>query len=343
MKDSREGNMSHVDEGVLHAYLDAELPAAERAAVEAHVAQCADCHARLAEERALVARASEVLGFAAPRERPAPSFDQVGRRQRRSPWHVRMPVAWAASIALALGVGYYMHAPDTVVPNAAPRDIAAVQDRVVTPGESRAELPPPQRSPELGAARRNANRAAPRAAPLPIAPPSGERADVATTAQQRSDSPSSVLGEVAIRPEGYVLRSRQPAAAAAPAAVAPRLEEKVGGSEWPFASRDRARQILGTTPVGVPGLPVRAIRRDPGDNSGVVVEQELDAATVIQVYQRRVGQEQDTRALAREQSKAARPSNERLARFVGALRVEIAGPLQPDSLNRLLEQVQPLP
>ena len=33
---------------------------------------------------------------------------------------------------------------------------------------------------------------------------------------------------------------------------------------------------------------------------------------------------------------------ERLARYVGRLRVEIAGPLTPDSLNRLLEQVQPL-
>ena len=34
-------------------------------------------------------------------------------------------------------------------------------------------------------------------------------------------------------------------------------------------------------------------------------------------------------------------SNERLARFVGRLRIEIAGPLPKDSLNRLLESVKP--
>jgi hypothetical protein len=32
-----------------------------------------------------------------------------------------------------------------------------------------------------------------------------------------------------------------------------------------------------------------------------------------------------------------------LARYVGRLRVEISGPVSTDSLNRLLEQVEPLP
>jgi hypothetical protein len=108
--------------------------------------------------------------------------------------------------------------------------------------------------------------------------------------------------------------------------------------------------MLGTEPVGVPTLPVRSIRRDPAGDGGVLVEQELDSTTVIQLFERPA-----TATRAPFASPAARrldrstagvkenAAADRLARFVGSLRVEIAGPLSPDSLNRLLEQVQPLP
>src|ERR1700730_4346214 len=111
MQDSKEESMSHVDEGTLHAYLDGELPPPERAALEGHLAQCAPCRATLVEERALLERASALLGSAGPAERAAPPFEQLRRSPRRSPWRVRTPVAWAASIALALGLGYYLRNP----------------------------------------------------------------------------------------------------------------------------------------------------------------------------------------------------------------------------------------
>ena len=41
------GNMSHVDDGTLHAYLDGELTPVERARLEGHVAECAACRNRL--------------------------------------------------------------------------------------------------------------------------------------------------------------------------------------------------------------------------------------------------------------------------------------------------------
>jgi hypothetical protein len=121
-------------------------------------------------------------------------------------------------------------------------------------------------------------------------------------------------------------------------------------TEWPIIRREPARQILGTDPVGVPGLAVRQIRRSPAGDGIVLVEQQLDSATVIQLYQRSVTVERSgnapparapaaaPQALARDLSSA-----DRLARFVGRLRVEIAGPLSQDSLNRLLEQVKPIP
>ena len=92
--------MSHVDDGVLHAYLDGELSPTEAQGVEAHVAQCPACRQRLEEERALIARATELLARAAPPDRELPPFRPGDLKPAvRLWWHVRMPLAWAATIA----------------------------------------------------------------------------------------------------------------------------------------------------------------------------------------------------------------------------------------------------
>ena len=100
--------MPHVDEGALHAYLDGELASTERKTVDAHLAECASCRATLAEERALVERASALLGAARPADRPAPPFEQLGLpgSRKRPPWHVRMPVAWATMAAASPATAY---------------------------------------------------------------------------------------------------------------------------------------------------------------------------------------------------------------------------------------------
>src|SRR5712675_1687808 len=77
MQDWKEDGMSHVDEGTLHAYLDGELPSAERTALEAHLADCMTCRANLTEERALRERAVALFGSTRPAERPAPPFEQL--------------------------------------------------------------------------------------------------------------------------------------------------------------------------------------------------------------------------------------------------------------------------
>ena len=72
--------MQHPDEGVIHTWLDGELPAEEAAAIEAHIAECADCAAAVAEARGLIAASSrivsaldivpgDVIPVAAPRKR----------------------------------------------------------------------------------------------------------------------------------------------------------------------------------------------------------------------------------------------------------------------------------
>ena len=120
-------------------------------------------------------------------------------------------------------------------------------------------------------------------------------------------------------------------------------------NSWPRIDRQTAKSILGEEPVGLPDLATLTIRRSPDRDGVVVVEQELDNRTVIQIFQ-----QQSARANARFDSlvygassrsynRSVDRERDRLARFVGKLRVEIGGPVSVDSLNRLLDQVGPLP
>src|SRR5580765_2558366 len=126
-RDRKEDSMSHVDEGTLHAYLDGELSPAERTDLEQHLAQCAECRAQLAEERALLERSTALLAATRPAERPAPPFEQVRRAPKR-PWYLRTPVAWAASIVLAIGVGYYLRDTSNEFKAPTPQPVGSVRD-----------------------------------------------------------------------------------------------------------------------------------------------------------------------------------------------------------------------
>ncbi|HUC41901.1 MAG TPA: zf-HC2 domain-containing protein [Gemmatimonadales bacterium] len=358
----KEDSMSHVDEGALHAYLDGELPSAERAALEAHIAQCESCRAQLVEERALLDRANALLGAARPVERPVPSFEQLRRARQRSPWRVRTPVAWAASIVLALGFGYYLASMRAyrVAPEAAAPIAVATDQRLADKARDSAEVPQARRLAREEKAER------------PRATPEDERAfgqavalgrvdsgalKVATSAEPLNnarppETPQPTSG-VARQREADSLAASDRATSALPSAPAARMQQqdvltvrKPSANTWPRIDRQTATAILGEDPVGLPDLTTRTFRRSPDRDGIVVVEQELDARTVIQIFQ------QSARAnSSRIDSLVAEgylyhleaDRRDRLARFVGKLRVEIGGPVSVDSLNRLLEQVGRLP
>jgi len=345
--------MSHVDDGALHAYLDGELPSAERAALEAHVAGCPDCRARLTEERALVERASLLLGLAQPVERPAPPLHQL--RQPRLLWRLRVPLAWAASVVLALGLGYSLRGPSSAaIPEAASPVVAIDASPLLATEEDRAAAPAPK-----------ATASAPRQELSRTNQPTdglGAGLETKTGPDSFARTPPPVSGVVAIRPRAELRNAAPAPVAAAPAPIIVTesppgaaadlavLRGRLVATEWPIIRREPARRMLGSEPVGVPGLAVRVIRRSPTGDGTVLVEQQLDSSTVIQLFQRPASAEVAgyvTPAPMRFDRRAAgvqeRASADRLARFVGPLRVEIAGPLSQDSLNRLLEQVQPLP
>jgi len=379
--------MPHVDEGTLHAYLDGELPFAERKTLDVHLAECASCRTMLEEERALLDRASALLGAARPTERPAPPFEQlsVPRPPRRSPWRVRTPVAWAASIALALGIGYYLRQPSTGPVASAPEqhDVALVQqanerdkfaERFTQPAERADENKPAPGTPRSHAAARAPSpvpapapsTVAAVAVPIPQAPPLAVARDIAegvvkTAPVAKTDSVAAsalIVDGGIVRQQSAASQSRNAAPAPAPALEymstdslargaagvsqatsrqSVELRGRATTTSWPIISRGTARSLLGTDPVGLPGL-ARQIRRSPAADGTVVVEQRIDSATTIQIFQRQSG----TAALD-SSAKAEIAPADRLARYLGRLRVEISGPLSTDSLNKLLDQVQPLP
>ncbi len=61
MVDNGSSNVSHVDEGTMHAWLDGALSTAESKAVAEHVATCETCAAAAAEARGLIAASTRIL------------------------------------------------------------------------------------------------------------------------------------------------------------------------------------------------------------------------------------------------------------------------------------------
>jgi thiol-disulfide isomerase/thioredoxin len=141
-----------IDEGVLRAFIDDALSEAEREGVEAHLARCHDCAARLEELRTIAAQVSALLVGSAPspdtraafaRVRAEANTDRVAsyfanrrvstlrpvapepaspgsqRTPRRLPAQLRYVlsgVSVAAVILIALGLAGLLNPPDSMPP-----------------------------------------------------------------------------------------------------------------------------------------------------------------------------------------------------------------------------------
>lgn len=90
----------HPDDGTFQALLDGELEPTEQARVEAHVSACEVCAARLAEARAYQREADRLVEVMQVPEVLAatPARRRIGSLR---------PLAWAASILLAVSLGYW--------------------------------------------------------------------------------------------------------------------------------------------------------------------------------------------------------------------------------------------
>ena len=110
--------MSHVSDGELHAYLDEALehyPSSHAQRIREHVESCESCRLRLEDERGARAQAATILESGAPEQIEPPPFEEIERRRSapdaiRRRANVRMVrltrLSWAASVVLALGLGW---------------------------------------------------------------------------------------------------------------------------------------------------------------------------------------------------------------------------------------------
>jgi anti-sigma factor RsiW len=168
--------MSHIDEGALHAYLDGaldEYPPAEAKGVREHLEACAECALRLEDERRVRSAAATILGHASPRVE-APSFEELkayvkATRPAVGRVSVRLyRMGWAASVVLALGVGWLARGGE-LDRALGPGGLPGAAPLVVTDLEAGARSAPagvalPQSSEELAAAASTATTAS---APAP--------------------------------------------------------------------------------------------------------------------------------------------------------------------------------
>jgi hypothetical protein len=123
-------------------------------------------------------------------------------------------------------------------------------------------------------------------------------------------------------------------AAAPPDAARDALARRPLSTVWPVIEPQLARDLLGAAPAAIPEVPIRAMRRNPVARE-ILVEQDIGNGVLVQLFERRL------ETAGEVLPSGSRVANERLARFVGGLRIEIAGPLTADSLSRLLGQVAP--
>lgn len=80
--------MQHPDEGTIHSWLDGALSADEAAHVEAHVKECSQCAAAVAEARGFIAGASRIL--TALDNAPRGVIPAAAPRKRIDPWVLRV-------------------------------------------------------------------------------------------------------------------------------------------------------------------------------------------------------------------------------------------------------------
>jgi hypothetical protein len=295
--------MSHTDDGTLHAYLDGALSAREAVELEQHVAACADCRARLDEARALIKRAGNLLALAAPPQGALPPWPVAApRRSRRG----GVPLAWAATVVLALGAAWYVGRRTLMLERSAPAP--ALTRRQATP---LAAAPP----------------ATPATPAAPAGPgPAPSRVAVASTT-------AAVSGPSLGRPTADT--------ASAAVVVAQRAaERRAEPGPWVELGFEAAGALLGQPPLAIPGLSIRRLARHPTGSAMLLVEQLVDSQTVVRLYEQRRAAGPPDSLLQEVLAAGGAAVAARVGRDVGSVRVEIEGPLAPDSLRRLLERVK---
>lgn len=284
--------MSHIDDGVLHIYLDGELPSidpSEAEAVEGHLRACPGCRNRLEQARQLRTQAHALLGRSGPAVVREPAFEVlVSRTAERPPRHRVGPgrwrvSAWAASVLLALAVGWYasgrLSDGERLAGTSVPLEVASAPDAL----PEMEIVPEVEGTPEPESAGRQAPSrvASPRegaAVGAPTEPPLPRASTLATETRSGSREPAS---DMAARET-----SRLSTAAAAPAGARPGMPTRAPAavraarlrSDPVAAAPDMARVEPSSVAADGPPPPSSAAERTDGGESSRLRREDRGAA-----------------------------------------------------------------
>ncbi len=337
--------MSHVDEGQLHAYLDRQAAAGAAGAaepetqlIERHLLECTECRARLEEARRLRDRAADILRAAGPARIPAPPFEEVLARSRREGTRRRVvrlsrlrTLAWAATVVLAVGVGWYARGSLRRIPQQSTPVVAIPQDRdQVDAGKTSSELTEvadarrsvaeaESEGPAAGAlleARRAGEPAMGAASPEPTSPAEPSRelvaartfadADTRAEAAFKTDTPTSERTGALAPPPAV------PQAVVATNATAeqPRLRrargEALEAEGWTEVNEATAQAFLAGPVAVVEDFPVVTYATRVADGRRAVrVRQDLGSARLLELVQEALGGFALAEAQERDRERAA--------------------------------------
>lgn len=96
--------MQHLDDGIIQEILDGEIPSRDLGPLQIHLSACDACRARLDAARMAASEADELLTMLDEMAPAVPVAAPVVLPFKRPHWSRNL--AWAASLALAVGLGY---------------------------------------------------------------------------------------------------------------------------------------------------------------------------------------------------------------------------------------------
>lgn len=269
--------MRHIPEEELHAYLDQALSRSQCVEIERHLAMCSACRSGRDGIAALRDRTTALLAvLSPPLHTLPPSFESIRRlsqdrvAMRRRLFRIGM---WAASIALAVGLGWGARRLFDTRPS------PAVAGNTAQPGPAVATTPDPDpaAAPETRqvATGDTTPASSTRAArPLPPTPdsamrrsPAGREAGPAlarhTADSVRPQAPQSAPAQLATVPDTTptrALESTQAPLNSRLLASDREMAEMAPESMWRLVSQADAEQESGAPLAKVPGLPVVQVK-----------------------------------------------------------------------------------
>lgn len=364
--------MQHLDDALIAEWVDGAMAddSPEYGAIAAHVEQCDECRMRVEEERALAGHVRQLLGVAAPPDR-LPPFEEVlhraGTGPRRAPvragprWMRRL--AWAATVVVAGGVGWYARGiliEPADIAGRAGRVMAAEQTTGATGAAERTEVAAePDAVADLAAARPLEEAAAGRGALVREAPAQvgaarqGEAAAAADEGRREQASTERLaLDDRAARRDAAAPAAPPPAAAESrPIAqvAAPAENElqfrKSAMEPWTVVTRAAAEAALGAPLVTLEEPRVVSIELSATGET-VRVGQDLGGGTLLELLQSRVtdgdaaGLAAGAVADAEPRARMARAAESTETVVVNGIRVVARAAIPADSLRGLLARVR---